>query len=85
MSERQTPETVERSSDPIRVNKDRAQGWGSDDTKVDAIRTVTFYPGSENPQEAISPFGWLSAWKCCNFEWPSENGLTTVNAVVLSG
>src|SRR5258707_603799 len=61
MSERQTPETVERSSDPSRVNKDRAQGWGSDDTKVDAIRTVTLYPGSENPQEAISPFGWLSA------------------------
>jgi len=61
MSERQTPETVERSSDPSRVNKDRAQGWGSDDTKVDAIRTVTLYPRSENPQRAISPFGWLSA------------------------
>jgi len=61
MSERQTPETLERSSDPSRVNKDRAQGWGSDDTKVDAIRTVTLYPGSENPQEAISPFGWPSA------------------------
>src|SRR6266478_1705197 len=61
MSERQTPETLERSSDPSRVNKDRAQGWGSDDTKVDAIRTVTLYPGSENPREAISPFGWLSA------------------------
>jgi signal transduction histidine kinase len=61
MSERQTPETLERCSDPSRVNKDRAQGWGSDDTKVDAIRTVTLYPGSENPQEAISRFGWLSA------------------------
>src|ERR1700720_4661713 len=61
MSERQSPETLERSSDQSRVNKDRAQGWGSDDIKVDAIRTVTLHPGSENPQEAISPFGWLSA------------------------
>jgi signal transduction histidine kinase len=62
MSERRTPETLEPSSDPSRVNKDRAQGWGSDDIKVDAIRTV--YPGSENPQdpqEAISPFEWFSA------------------------
>ena len=23
--------------------------------------------------------------KCCNFEWPPENGLTTVNAVISSG
>jgi hypothetical protein len=61
MSERQTPERLEPSSDPSRVKKDRAQEWGSDDTKVDAIRTVTLYPGSENPQEATSPFGWPSA------------------------
>ena len=61
MPEPQTTEKLESSFDPSGINKDRAQGWGSDDTKVDAIRTVTLYPGSENPQEAISPFGWPSA------------------------
>jgi len=60
MPERLTTETLDPSWDPSRVNKDRAQGWGSD-TKVDAIRTMTLYRGSENAQEAISSMGWLSA------------------------
>jgi signal transduction histidine kinase len=61
MLERQTTETLEPSSDPSCVNKDRAQRWGWDDTKVDATRTITPYQGSENPREAISTIGWLSA------------------------
>jgi signal transduction histidine kinase len=34
MQERQSTETLEPSWDPSRVNKDRAQGWGSDDTTL---------------------------------------------------
>ena len=60
MPERQTTETLE-PSDPGCVNDDRAQGWGSDNTQVDATRTIALYQGSENPQEAISTIGWLSA------------------------
>src|SRR6266478_1218734 len=59
MPERQTTETLE-PSDPGCVNNDRAQGWGSDNTQVDATRTIALYQGSENPQEAISTIGWLS-------------------------
>jgi signal transduction histidine kinase len=43
------------------VNKDRARGWRSDDTKVNATRKITLYQRSENPQEAISTIGWFSA------------------------
>src|SRR5260370_36988471 len=34
MQERESTETLETSWDPRRVNKDRAQGWGSDDTTL---------------------------------------------------
>jgi K+-sensing histidine kinase KdpD len=61
MPERQTTDTVEPSSDPSGVNKDPAQGWGSDNAAVDATRTITLCQGSVNPQEAISTIGWLSA------------------------
>ena len=61
MPERQITETQEPASDPSWVSKNRGQGWGSDDAKVDAIRATTLYQGSENPQEAISTMGWLSA------------------------
>jgi two-component system NtrC family sensor kinase len=54
-------ETEEPASGPSCVSKDRAQGRGSDDAKVDAIRATTLYQVSENPQEAISTMGWLSA------------------------
>jgi signal transduction histidine kinase len=61
MPKRQTAETLEPSSGPSCVNKDRARGWGSADTKVDATRKSTLYQGSENPQEAITNIGWFSA------------------------
>jgi len=61
MPERQTKETLEPPSNPNSANKDRAQGWGSDDTRLDTARTVALYEGSENPQGAISTVGWLSA------------------------
>ena len=64
MPERQTIERLESSTDPSCVNKIRVQGWDSDDTddtKVDAIRTITLCQGSENSQEAISSMGWRSA------------------------
>jgi signal transduction histidine kinase len=61
MPERQTTETLEPPCDPSCVNKDRAQGWGWDDTKVDTTRKMTLYQGSANPQEAISSIGSLSA------------------------
>ena len=61
MPERQTTEKLEPSFDPSYINKDRSQGWGSEDTKVDATRMITLCQGSENPQETISTIGWLSA------------------------
>ena len=41
MSERQTPERLEPSSDPSRVKKDRAQEWGSDDTKLEYVNQMS--------------------------------------------
>jgi signal transduction histidine kinase len=61
MPKRQTTETRESPSGPSCVNEDRARGWCSDDTKVDATRKITLYQRSENPQEAISTMGWFSA------------------------
>jgi signal transduction histidine kinase len=61
MQERQTTKTLEPPSDPNCVNKDPAQGWGSNNTKVDATRTITLCQESEDPQEAISTIGWFSA------------------------
>jgi signal transduction histidine kinase len=61
MPERRTKETLEPPSNPSSVNKDRAQGWDSGDNTVDAATTVTLDEGSENPREAISAVGWLSA------------------------
>src|SRR5260370_4753464 len=42
-------------------NKDRSQGLGSEDTKVNATRIIILCQGSENPQETISTIGWLSS------------------------
>ena len=61
MPKRQTTKTLDPFSYPKCVNKDRSQGWGSDDTKGDATRTITLYPGPENPQKALSTIGWCSA------------------------
>jgi signal transduction histidine kinase len=61
MRKAQTTETLETPSGPGCVNEDQARGWRSDDTKVDAARKITLYQRSENPQEAISTIGWLSA------------------------
>jgi signal transduction histidine kinase len=61
MPKRQTKETLRPPSGPGCVNKDRARGWRSDDTKVDATRKISLYQGPENPQEAISTIGWFSA------------------------
>jgi hypothetical protein len=58
--ERQTTATLEPPPDPSSVNKDRAQGWGSDDAKVDASGAITPYQCSD-PRETISTIGWLSA------------------------
>jgi fructose-1,6-bisphosphatase/inositol monophosphatase family enzyme len=51
MPKRLTKETLGPALAPNWVNKDGAHGEGSDDTKVDAIRTITGYQRSENPQE----------------------------------
>jgi len=56
-----TTKTLESPSDPSSVNKDRAQRWGSDESKADAPRTIAPYPSSETPRETISTIGWLSA------------------------
>jgi signal transduction histidine kinase len=61
MPERQITETLELPPDHGCVTKDRARRGGSCDTTVDAIRTITLYRGSENPQEGISNIGWFSA------------------------
>jgi len=61
MPKRQTTKTLNPFSYPRYVNKDRSQGWGLDDSKGDATRTITLYPGSENPQKALSTIGWCSA------------------------
>src|SRR6266566_4491532 len=61
MPERRTAEKREQSFDPSCVNENRSQGWGSVDAKVGATRMITPCQGSENPQETISTFGWLSA------------------------
>ncbi len=41
MPKRLTKETLDPARDPSGVNKDRAHGGRSDDTKVDAIRTIS--------------------------------------------
>src|SRR6266851_2594863 len=61
MPARQTTEELEPSFDPSCINKDRSQGLGSEDTKVNATRMIILCQGSENPQETISTIGWLSA------------------------
>jgi len=61
MPKPRTTDMLERSSDTTPVYKGRAQGSGSDATKVDKTRTVTLCRGSENPQAPTSSVGWLSA------------------------
>jgi DNA-binding NtrC family response regulator len=60
MPEAQATKTPESPSDPSFVNEDRTQGWGSDDTKVDAARMIAPYQRSEASRETISTIGWLS-------------------------
>jgi signal transduction histidine kinase len=61
MPKRQAVGTLEARSGPSCLNKDLARGWRSDQTKVDATKTITFYEGTENPQDSTSTNGWFSA------------------------
>jgi len=76
MPKRQTTETLEPRSGASCVNKDRARGWRSDDSKVDATRKITLYQGSANPQETITNIGWFSA----SILHDLRNPLTTICA-----
>src|SRR5712691_2820097 len=62
MPKRLTKETLDPARDPSGVNKDRAHGGRSDDTKVDAIRTIsTGWRSASILHDLRNPLGTICA------------------------